>query len=103
MDASVTACLNGGLARVKYRTSNYHVEMKTPRSNGRLNYSVERTIIIWWKNRCLASSFYLKRRIVDLLLNERETNIAEDSYTAMYNFKKHFHIFIFFFFFILFS
>lgn len=88
-----------GLARVKYRTSNYHVKMKTPRSNGRLNYSVERTIIMI-EGSLFASSFYLKRRIVDLLLNERETNTAEDSYTTMYNFKKHFHIFTFLFLFL---
>lgn len=48
------------LARVKYRTSNYHAKMKT-RSNGQLNYSVERVIMV--EGSLFASSFYLKRKM----------------------------------------
>lgn len=57
------------LARVKYRTSNYHAKMKT-RSNGQLNYSVERVIMV--EGSLFASSFYLKRRLVIEQTNSRE-------------------------------
>lgn len=50
------------LARVKYRTSNYHVKMKT-RLNGQLNYSVERVITV--EGSLFVSSFYLKRKMID--------------------------------------
>lgn len=83
------------LARVKYRTSNYHVKMKT-RLNGQLNYSVERVIMV--EGSLFVSSFYLKRKMIDWLVIEQTWNIAEDSY-IIHNFKKHFHIFIFFVFF----